>query len=159
MHTFPLPEPCETRPIRFLGPLHTGGWRLKVYGIAYGRDLPRPEALDAARALAPSLFPQPAETADRYGVGTLGVHDGRGACWVFADWWSGENELNHRVCIAPSNDPTALVEQTHTPLIACVWDLRVICHEREAWLRHVLRNPSGTPDLDAYLADVLNEDA
>lgn len=159
MKTFPMPGPCETRPIRFLELLQTGGWRLKVYGIAYDRDLPRPELVAAARDLAATAFPLPAETQDRYGVGYLGIHDGRGANWVFADWWAGENELNHRVFISPTDDPAALEEHTHTPLTACVWDLRVMCHEREAWLHHALRNPTGTPNLDAYLTDVLNEDA
>jgi hypothetical protein len=32
----------------------------------------------------------------------------------------------------------------------------VIGFERAAWVRHVLANPGG-PDLDAYLADQLNE--
>jgi hypothetical protein len=42
--------------------------------------------------------------------------------------------------------------------MACVWDLRVICHERQAWIDATLTNPAG-PDADAYLARQLNEDA
>lgn len=41
-----------------------------------------------------------------------------------------------------------------TGLAMCVWELQVIQHEREAWLRHVL-TPSGRHDVPAYLADVL----
>jgi len=159
MDTFALSAPCELRPIRFLELLETGGWRIKVYGIAYGRALPRPELLAAARELATTAFPAPADAPDRYGVGYLGVHDGRGGNWVFADWWTNENELYHRVFISPADRPDQFTEHTHTGLTACVWDLRVMCHERAAWLGHALRNPSGTPDLAAYLADVLNEDA
>ena len=47
---------------------------------------------------------------------------------------------------------------TATGPAACVWDLRVIGFERDAWLSKVLRNPSG-PDIDAYLSERLNEDA
>ena len=159
MKTFPLPEPCGLRPIRPLGLLETGGWRIKTYGIAHGRALPRPELVAAAHALAATAFPVPAEGPGRYGVGYLGIHDGRGAAWVFADWWEGENELRHRVFIAPTGQPTALEEHTHTSLTACVWDLRVMCFERGAWLAHCLRNPAGRPELDAYLADTLSEDA
>lgn len=156
MKTFELSEPCRRRPVRFLELLESGGWRLKVYGIAYGRPEPRPELLEAARALAVEAFPSPAEGGGRYGVGYLGVHDGRGADFVFADWWAEENELHHRVFVSSSREPLRLGEVTASGLSACVWDLRVICHEREAWLRHVLRNPGGAPDLDAYLADTLD---
>jgi hypothetical protein len=36
-----------------------------------------------------------------------------------------------------------------------VWDLSVVAHERDAWIRHVLASPA-TPNLDAYLADWLH---
>ena len=38
-----LKEPYKKRPIRFLGLWNELGWRLKVYGIAYKRALPRKE--------------------------------------------------------------------------------------------------------------------
>lgn len=159
MKTFAMSEPCELRPVRFVGVMEFGGWRVKVYAISYGRDEPRAGVMDAARELAREAFPDGAENGGRYGVGYLGVHDGRGEAFVFADWWADENELHHHVFIAPTadaNDVAAYRDATSTGLVACVWDLRVICHEREAWMRHALRNPGGAPDLDAYLADRLD---
>lgn len=41
-------------------------------------------------------------------------------------------------------------------LIACVWDLKILSFEREAWLNCVLNNPDG-PSLEKYLATQLNE--
>jgi hypothetical protein len=38
--------------------------------------------------------------------------------------------------------------------IACVWDLSIVAHEREAWIRHVLA--ADVPDLNAYLDDQLD---
>jgi hypothetical protein len=43
---------------------------------------------------------------------------------------------------------------TPTELTARVWDLSVIAHEREAWLRHVFATDA--PSLDAYLEDQLD---
>ncbi|HML21399.1 MAG TPA: hypothetical protein PKD09_07125 [Aggregatilinea sp.] len=154
---FQLQEPYAPRPIRLLDPWAYAGWRLKVYGIAYGRALPRPELVEAAQAVAAQRLPQPAVTGDRYGVGFLGVHDGRGAAFVFVDWWQSENELHHHVYVAPTEQPTALEYVTPSGLSACVWDLAVICFERQAWLETVLANPAG-PDLDAYLARCLDAD-
>ena len=153
-----LSEPCELRPIRPLDPLEIDGWRLKVHGIAYRRAAPRPELVKAARKLAERVLPRPADGDGRHGVGYMGVHDGRGANFVFIDWWADENELHHHVFISPTYKPDDLEEETGTGLLACVWDLRVICHERQAWIDHVLRNPAG-PDLDAYLAARLRADA
>ena len=154
---FHLQEPYHPRPIRFLELWQHAGWRLKLYGIAYRRDLPRPELIDAARAVARQRLPQPAAEQSRYGVGFLGVHDGRGACFVFVDWWANENELFHHVYVSPSDRPHALQYMTPTGLAACVWDLALIAFERQAWLDAVLAQPTG-PDLEAYLACRLNTD-
>ena len=152
-----LQEPYQTRPIRFLELWEEAGWKLKVYGIAYRRAFPRPELVQAAKRIAQPHLQQAASPGQGYGVGFLGVHDGRGANFVFLDYWADENELHHHVYISPSDQPAQLEYATPSGLIACVWDLRVLCFERQAWLDTVLANPGG-PDLEAYLARHLNED-
>jgi hypothetical protein len=108
MKTFPLPEPGGLRPIRPWACWKPAAGAIKTYGIAHGRALPRPEMTTAAHALAAAaISPLRPVAPGRYGVGYLGIHDGRGAAWVFADWWENENELRHRVFIAPAGRPTA----------------------------------------------------
>lgn len=150
-----LLERYEPRPVTPLGVEDIEGWRVKLYGIAYGRDQPRPELLDASLAAAALDLPQPAVGDSRYGVGFLGVHDGRGGNFVFLDWWAQENELHHVVFFSSATEPAELRRGADGDPIACAWDLTVVGHERDAWVRHVLANPSG-PDLDAYLADQLS---
>ncbi|HET9529400.1 MAG TPA: isochorismatase [Blastocatellia bacterium] len=152
-----LEEPYEARPIRFLELWEDAGWRLKVYGIAYRRERPRQELIEAARQAARDRLPRPAVTDSRYGVGFLGIHDGRGANFVFLDWWQDENELHHHVYVSPHDRPQLLEYSTPTGVVACVWDLRVLGFERQAWLDAVLANPNG-PDIDDYLARRLDED-
>lgn len=152
-----LQEPYQTRPIRFLELWPEAEWRMKMYGIAYQRPLPRSELLEAAKRITrPHLVTVNSQT--HYGVGFLGVHDGRGANFVFVDYWADENELHHHVHVSPSDKPEALEYVTPTGLVACVWDLRVMCFERQAWVETVLANPSG-PDVEQYLLRRLNEDA
>ncbi len=74
--------------------------------------------------------------------------------FVFLDWWEHENELHHHVFFSPGDRPKELRPATSDDPIACVWDLRVIAHERQVWIRHVLAPE--TLDFDAYLADTLN---
>lgn len=151
-----LQEPYQPRPIRFLELWQANEWRIKVYGIAYRRPLPRPELIQAAKQIAQQRLRT--ITVPHYHTGFLGIHDGRGANFVFVDFWAEENELHHHVYVSPSDKPTQLEYATPTGLTACVWDLRVICFERQTWIDAVLANPNG-PNLDKYFATRLNEDA
>lgn len=152
-----LQEPYQPRPIRFLELWQTAGWTLKLYGIAYRRPIPRPELLVAAKEVATAQLAS-IQTKNHYHLGFMGVHDGRGANFVFVDYWAEENELHHHVYVSPATQPAKLEYVTPAGLIACVWDLRVICFERQAWLETVLVNPAG-PDLQQYLERRLHEDA
>ena len=133
------------------------GWTLKIYGIDYGGAEPRPELVDAGVRIAVPALPNPAVDDDRYGLGFLGIHDGRDSNFVFVCWWQKENELQHRVFYSEPEQPTRLRPAAPEEPIACVWDLSVLAHEREAWVRHMLASPSG-PDAEAYLADTLSGD-
>jgi hypothetical protein len=113
--------------------------------------------IEAAKRIARERLPQPAVGVGRYGVGFVGVHDGRGANFVFVDWWADENELHHHVYTSAPDELERFDYTTPTGLSACVWDLRVQSFERDAWLEEVLRKPDGGP-VERYLARRLNED-
>ena len=115
------------------------------FGGADGKQLPA-QRLDAV-----------AGSVRHYSVGFLGVHDGRTANFVFVDWWADENELHHHVYVSPADAPARLEHATPTGLAACVWDLRVMAFERQAWLDTVLKRAGGA-GFDAYLRHRLNED-
>jgi hypothetical protein len=111
--------------------------------------------VNAALGAATHRLPKPPKSGSRYGVGYLGVHDGRGGNVVFVDWWEQEHKLHHHVFFSAAEEPAQLRAADDADPVACAWDLCVIGHEHEAWVRHVLANPTG-PDLEAYLADQLS---
>jgi hypothetical protein len=152
-----LKESYQPRPIRFLELWQVTDWWMKIYGIAYQRPLPRPELIAAAKKVVHAQLSQLCDDYQHYGVGVLGIHDGRESNLVFVNFWADENELHHHVYISPQEIPQRLVDVTSSGLLACVWDLQVIYFEQQAWLDSVLRNPNG-PDLERYLACRLNED-
>ena len=152
-----LQETYRPRAIRFLKEWRDAGWRLKVYGIACYAERPRPQLVETAKRLARERLPQPAANDSRYGVGFIGVHDGRTANFIFIDWWADENELHHHVYSSASNELETLSYITPTGLSACVWDLRVQSFERDAWLEEVLLKPDDE-SVERYLARRLNED-
>ena len=152
-----LVEPYAPRSVRWLDLLTFDAWRLKLYGITYRGERPVQALVDAAVIAARQRLPRPAVTDDRYGVGFVGAHEGRGANFVFVDWWANEDELHHHAWLSSKEHPGRLRPTGADDLTACAWDLAVIGHERTAWVRHVLAREHG-PDLDGYLADRLNGD-
>jgi hypothetical protein len=149
-------QPYEARSFRFIAPIALGDWRMKLYGIAWRRESPRPELIAAAKQIAAEQLA--AETAPNHKLGFIGVHDGRDACFVFVDFWGNENELFHRVFLSRDNDPAKLLPAAPADSSVCVWDLRLQSFEREAWIKHVL-SKADAPDFEAYLGERLNERA
>jgi hypothetical protein len=149
-------EPFRTRSVRLLELWECSDWRLKVYGIAYAGEWPRPSLVAAAKMLAPTVLATPAVTADRYGVGFVGVHEGRGANVIFASWWANENELRHHMWLSPGDDPAGFQYVTPSGFVGCVWDLSVVGFERSAWVDSVLAPP--VPDFTAYMRAAFNAD-
>ena len=146
------------RPIRFIELWEEADWRIKVYSLTLPGGSLRPELLEAAKQAGRRWLRQPLGPGRRhYGVGFMGVHEGSGANFVFLDWWADDNELYHQVYLSPADDPAHLQYVSPTGLASTVWDLRVLCFERQAWVDTVLANPAG-PDLAAYLSRQLNED-
>ncbi len=151
------PVPHLPRPIRFVEHLEVDGWRLKLYGISQLTEYPDRAYLDEAVAIARRVLPQPASNDHRYGHAFACVHQATAFNQVIVDWWEHDNELRHHVFKAEAGtldfeDITALGEAF------CIWELRILAFERDAWIREVLWNPSG-PDLDAYASAHFSEDA
>jgi len=93
-------------------------------------------------------LPRPATTRDRPGVGFVICHQGRGVDYLVLAWWDRENELPLRVFVREPESVRWRPAQDGESI--CVWDLDIIAHERDAYIRHVLSKPE-SPALDAYL--------
>lgn len=129
------------------------GWTLKVYGIAYGASAPRHSLIEAAKATAARILPDPPITAARYGVGFLCAHEGRTCDVAFIDWWENEDELHHHMFMAEGD---ALRPSGAGDFAACSWDLALLSFERDAWVNAILKNPSG-PNIGDYLSSCMNQ--
>jgi hypothetical protein len=148
-------NPYAPRPIRPCGLLEHEGWRLKQYditlpGCAIDEDVYEPGLLIALDAL-----PAPAAAVRRPGVGFTIRHQGLDALgnrvgYLVLCWWDNGNELMTEVFI---HDPAAGWANARSRGSFCVWDLQVMSHERDAYVRHVL-NRDG-PDVEAYVADTI----
>jgi hypothetical protein len=150
--------PFRPRPVQFLEVWEEAGWRMKVYSICYNRQHPRPELVEAARRVVRQHLSATPADANAYGVGFVGIHDGRRKNFVFVGWWAEENELYQHLYVSPADQPGKLEYVTPSGLSACVFDLQLVWFERNAWVEKVLANPAG-PDIDAYLKKRLSDQA
>ena len=71
--------------------------------------------------------------------------------WLLVDWWRAGGIVCQKLLSAPLSSP-ADFKTVQAPFLACVWELAVIGHERDAWVRNMMR---AAPDAQGYLADRL----
>ena len=147
-----LPEkPYRVRPTRMIGVRECNGWQFKLYEItAEGEAIPT-AIMDAALAFIEENVVWPYEVADRFGFAI--VHIGDEGVWALAHVWTNDI-LRQFVFRAPVDQPEHFSASPLPGFNACVWELEVTKHERDAWVRHVMSTPQ-QPDFDAYLRDGL----
>ena len=140
----------QPRSLTFLGVEAVAGYLLKVYALRYAADEPVERERFAKRwELAAGVLPQPAVAEGRPGIGFAILHQAQGDDYLILSWWDRENELPTRVFLGgadgwrPAEDGESF----------CVWDLRVMWWEREAYVGTVLAGVAG--GVEAYLATVV----
>jgi hypothetical protein len=145
-------EIWHPRKVRPLGLWRTEERILKAYGM-HGTDADLSAAhIETAQALVARTFLNAeGRTNTPYGFAIL--HRGDEAVWLLLHWWLDGGICAQRLLRASHDKPLAFIEQDR-PLMACVWELAVIDHERRAWTRTAM-NPDSTPE--AYLRDWLPE--
>lgn len=148
-------QPYVPRQVRPLGMHECDGWRVKLHGLYATGDTNTDRAvLAAALSAAEQALPKPADGGGRYGVGFLIVHRTLDAYSYVVGWWTNNCLLSISAFTARISEPE-VVGSSPARQAGCVWELAVIDHERRAWTEMVMRS-EGVPDLDGYLAAVLD---
>lgn len=142
----------KPRPTRATGVITINGWQLKNYEITLdGNDIAK-DLIGAAHATLVDTLPTSPSLEPAVGFAIL--HRGLDGVWLLADLWNGDILHQHTFT---SRLSATLPVFTLVPVggpTACVWELTIHSHERDAYIRHIL-DPLTGPDIDAYLSDVL----
>ncbi len=148
----------KKRPVRFIELCETGEWKIKIYSISVLNERVSPEAILQVKELIPGWLENSSiHELDNYKIATVIVHEGKEGIFALINWWVGENMLQHYVYFAGYDKPYDFKLFSDKGISYCVWELAVIWHERNAWVKHVLKK-EGKPDFEAYLSSVINED-
>lgn len=130
-----------------------GDHRLKAYGISAPDD-GRIDAplLDAARLYTERTLGSAAQIEGESGrLGYVVIHRGSVGVWLLIHWWAHGDICCGRLALAATG--TTLFEtMEQRPLLACVWEQLVMQHERDAWVRHMMKDDQ---DSSGYLHDRL----
>jgi hypothetical protein len=141
------PETFRERPVRFLEVRRRGGWRVKLYAIGERAAPADVSAFEPGLDLAWAELPPAAGGRDRPGVGFAILHRAREAAYVVLAWWDRENELPTRVFVDVDAEPGGW-RPARDGESFCVWDLRAMWFEREAYVGAVLEGRGG---IEGYL--------
>ena len=135
------------RPTRYVRISTLNGWRLKRYEIT----LDATPVSDDVNTAIDELLTEALPAHD--GVGFIVVHQGAEQMWLLADLWQGDI-IHQHTFFANLDTPTEFQPVAAGGPTACVCELAVHSHERDAYVRHVL-DPADGPDINAYLSDVI----
>ena len=149
-------QPYKPRQISFLENEQCGAWTVKVYTITHLSDFSSTEALKAAYHKLPQWL-QEAEVSEWpvYNMAFLVLHEGRDGVWALLNWWTG-GEMLRTLTYYTGLEGT--IDFQHAPKVgsmACVWEMQVIQHEREAWMQHVLKQAEN-PNFKGYITDLIS---
>jgi hypothetical protein len=144
----------EPRKTDMIGISVRRGWRMKDYVITASASPLAPEVITAANELLDERLP-PADVSPALGFSIL--HRGKEAIWLLADLWRGDI-LYQRLYSTELDAPLRFELVEAEGPMACVWELAVHSHERDAFIAYILSRPSA-PDVDGYLATSLSIEA
>ncbi len=144
----------QTRPIRFLEIHQEGDWKIKLYSISIRSEFVSDENIYLVkRQIEKWLEKSNLYKRDTYKTATLIIHEGRGEGFAVINWWIDENMLQNFVYLLDGNNEYQLFSDNG--ITTCVWEMAVLWHERNAWVKHVLMN-NENPDFEGYLNEQLN---
>ncbi|HAS46996.1 MAG TPA: hypothetical protein DCS93_41315 [Microscillaceae bacterium] len=148
-------ETYQTRKIAFRELLPIHDWQVKSYTITKHASFRAETTYQAVLQQLPQwLKMENSFNAKHQKIAFLIVHEGTEGVFVLVNWWVGDNMLNSLIFMAKHEHPEVFEQISGDGLMACVWELEVINHERISWLNHVLK-PSPQSQFENYLQDTI----
>lgn len=142
------------RFIRFLEIHEYFEWKVKIYGISTKTTEIAFSKLYRVKQDLPNWLNNcktPGYKSHQHA--TLILHQGEKEFFVVLSSWMDENML--QIC-AYKLESNAIKLISKNGCVTCVWELAVIWHERNAWVKHILMQ-APNPNFTAYLDAQLNE--
>ncbi|MFN0189730.1 MAG: hypothetical protein ACKVQV_13600 [Bacteroidia bacterium] len=148
-------SPYQSRPIRFVERYHHKDWQVKIYSISIFDEYVSNKNIEEAKLKLDEWLGKSNDYGlATYKIATLILHVFKDGCYAIINWWTGENMLQNFVYLKEDEEYKIYSDRGIT---TCVWEMAVLWHERNAWVKHVLTK-NENPDFEGYLNEQLNQD-
>lgn len=145
----------QKRNIRFKEIIEINDWKIKVYTISEEDKFYSPTAYkNTVNELRNWLELKNSFDATDYRLGFLILHSGADGLYILINWWVSENILNNHIFFTNKENQKDFKKISGDGLVACIWELEIMNHERLSWITHVLK--PNEPDYKSYLYDTIN---
>ncbi len=114
----------------------------KVYFISAEKQSIENTIVEKCKDHLKQLLPKKIAEHPHNNAGYIIIHQGEMGIWLLTHWWAYDDIVLSTLskAISAGNDFINFDDQ---PFHACVWEHVVINHERNAWVKHVMKkNPS-----------------
>jgi hypothetical protein len=147
-----LVTPYVPRPTRLISIYECYGWKLKVYEIRFDSHSIPSDQVNAILTFVENNVPWPSVSTLGNNAGFVIIHRGQDAMWLMVHIWQSDILIQFAYQATLSTPVDFIPLRVHG-LCACVWELEVVKHERDAWVRCAM----GSDDLamDTYWNDNL----
>lgn len=143
----------KPRQATFLKIHEAGDWRVKIYTLTQHEQFTSYDILDRVLDMIPAWIKNGGnQDLSNYKIATLIVHEANEGIFSILNWWVDENMLQNQVYLTSPEESAGFESISDSGIAFCVWELAIVWHERNAWIKHVLKNPE-KPQFEAYLTD------
>ena len=145
----------KKRNIRFIEHLTNSNWSTKAYTISENETFNSMDTYAESKRLLPTWLEQLNSFDSRHeNMSFLILHEGSEGVFVLVNTWVGNNMLQTHIFLSKYEDPTEFEKISGDGLFGCVWEMEVINHEKNAWIKYILKNAEN-PDYKSYLKETL----
>lgn len=141
----------QERHITFHEQVAAGNWVVKIYTISPKASFESEEVLKSVKSKLPTLLE---EASNHHHSAFLIVHEGTDGVWSLVNWWTGREMLRTKTYFTSFQEKERLSLLPANGSLACVWELPLINHEKNAWVKHILKKPS-QPAFEDYYQDFM----
>ncbi|MGB1205296.1 MAG: hypothetical protein ACPG5B_06615 [Chitinophagales bacterium] len=146
----------EPRSIAFKEIITVGNWKVKLYTISKKDDFNAEETYhEAIKHLSEWLELKNSFDASHENMAFLMIHAGTEGVFSILNWWVGKNMLNTHIFLSNYSEPKQFKRISGDGLSPCIWEFEVINHERNSWIKNILKQPNN-PDYNTYLKENYN---
>jgi hypothetical protein len=141
----------KKRKIQFYKNLKIDQWQVKVYLISITESFQSYDMIDLVSAKINFWL---TEAVDHHKIAFIIIHEATDGIWILVNWWTCGEMLITKTYFVSFKEKTKILQLPRNASMACVWEMIIIQHERNAWVKHILENAE-KPNFIDYNHDII----